>query len=161
MCRTAFLAVLWTIWRERNSRCFANLACHGETLPDRLKMIIALWVSIHPIFRGISMDLIVHILVEGGGFPITGRLTFVGCFCLWTFKKRPFGEAGSHVDPVWVAFVFSPVTVSLLLLLLLFSSGCWLVSLIILYCLASLMNINIKNNDDGDENANLKHRFRK
>lgn len=48
VCRTAFLAVLWTIWRERYSRTFENLACHGEILLDRLKMIIALWVSIHP-----------------------------------------------------------------------------------------------------------------
>lgn len=60
MWRTSFPAVLWFIWKERNSRCFEGKVLPVEAMSDGLKFSIASWVSILPHFRGISIYLIMQ-----------------------------------------------------------------------------------------------------
>ncbi|RWR75099.1 Reverse transcriptase zinc-binding domain-containing protein [Cinnamomum micranthum f. kanehirae] len=54
----SFLACVWTIWKERNRRCFEGIASSKEDLIFRLKFCIASWVSYLPDFWGLSTDAI-------------------------------------------------------------------------------------------------------
>ena len=56
MWRLSFLLVIWTIWKERNMRCFEGIACNESRLVEKLKFLGAFWVSILPYFRGYSLD---------------------------------------------------------------------------------------------------------
>ena len=58
--RTAFPALLWIIWKERNSRCFEDSSTSAEDLAYKLKFTIASLVSILPQFHGISIDVILR-----------------------------------------------------------------------------------------------------
>lgn len=57
--RSSFLVVLRTIWQETNARCFEDNQSSLESLVDRLKVTIASWVSILPLFKDIPFDFIV------------------------------------------------------------------------------------------------------
>lgn len=57
--RSSFLAVLRTVWKEWNARCFEDNQSSLESLGDRLKFTIASRESIFPLFRDIPFDFIV------------------------------------------------------------------------------------------------------
>ena len=50
-----FLAVHWTIWKERYSRCFEGAAISETCLVKKVKFLVALWLSISPSFSGYSI----------------------------------------------------------------------------------------------------------
>ena len=54
--RLSFLAVLWIMWKERNSRCFEGVASSVSCLVGKTKFLVALWVSISPSFKGYSRE---------------------------------------------------------------------------------------------------------
>ena len=56
----SFLAVIWTIWKERNSRCFEGIASNESRLMKKSKFLVAFWMSILHSFRGYSLDQIVY-----------------------------------------------------------------------------------------------------
>ena len=56
MWRLSFLAVIWTIWKERNLRCFKGIASSESNVVEKLKFFVALWVSINASFRGYSLQ---------------------------------------------------------------------------------------------------------
>lgn len=56
MWSSSFYAAIWCIWKERNARCFKAKTARAETLIDNIKFMVASWVSILPIFRGVSID---------------------------------------------------------------------------------------------------------
>ena len=41
MWRLSFLAVIWTIWNERNSRCFEGIASNESNLVEKSKFLVA------------------------------------------------------------------------------------------------------------------------
>lgn len=52
MWKTSFLTVIWTIWKERNSRCYKGVSSSKEAWLLRLnKSLVASWVFVLPIFR--------------------------------------------------------------------------------------------------------------
>lgn len=57
---SAFPAVVWTIWKERNSRCLKGIEILADVLIDMLNFLIASWLVILLQFQGISIDLILH-----------------------------------------------------------------------------------------------------
>ena len=71
MSRLSFLAVIWTIWKERNSRCFEGIAVSESRLVEKTKLLVALWVFILPSFKGYSLDQIVFHWKEVA-FSMTG-----------------------------------------------------------------------------------------
>lgn len=56
MWKASFLVLIWTIWKERNSRCFEGVSSPKETLAYRVKFFVASRVSVLPNFRGHSID---------------------------------------------------------------------------------------------------------
>eukprot|EP00268_Persea_americana_P001989 TRINITY_DN10594_c1_g1_i3.p2 TRINITY_DN10594_c1_g1~~TRINITY_DN10594_c1_g1_i3.p2 ORF type:complete len:169 (-),score=19.94 TRINITY_DN10594_c1_g1_i3:360-866(-) len=56
MWKTSFLVVIWTLWEERNSRCFKGVSSSKEAMAFKVKYLIASWVSVLPNFRGYSID---------------------------------------------------------------------------------------------------------
>ena len=57
--RLTFLAVIWTIWKERNSRCFEAVVTSENCLVEITMLTVAFWVAINPSFKGYSYDQIV------------------------------------------------------------------------------------------------------
>ena len=55
MWKLSFLAVIWIIWKESNTRCFKGIM-GVNSITDKIKLFVALWVSINPNFQGILLD---------------------------------------------------------------------------------------------------------
>lgn len=62
-----FLAVIWIIWKERNSRCFDGVDADESILKDRIKVTITSWVMSNSSFKGYSIVQIVRNLKEVAG----------------------------------------------------------------------------------------------
>ena len=56
--RISFMAILWVLWKERNSRCFEGQSTVTEMLINRVKFCVACWALTGPHFWGISIGLI-------------------------------------------------------------------------------------------------------
>ena len=56
MWKLSFFVVIWIIWKERNARCFKGIASCVNSIIDKIKLFVALWVSINPNFQGILLD---------------------------------------------------------------------------------------------------------
>ena len=63
MWKTSSLAVMWTLWKERNSRCFKGVSSSEEAVSSskealafKVEFLVASWVFVLPIFRGYSID---------------------------------------------------------------------------------------------------------
>lgn len=41
----SFLVIIWFLWKERNARCFEYKASSLDSLPEKIKFIVAYWVS--------------------------------------------------------------------------------------------------------------------
>lgn len=58
MWEFSLLTVIWSLWKERNLRCFDGRSSHWKGLVEKVKYLVPSWVLIHPIFRGFSLDLV-------------------------------------------------------------------------------------------------------
>ena len=58
--RLSFLACIWTIWKERNKRCFEGIDSSQEDLILNMKFCVASWVSHLPDFWGLPLDAIMY-----------------------------------------------------------------------------------------------------
>lgn len=56
MRKSAFLTVIWVIWKERNRRCLERVCSSEADLVSSIKFLVASWVSILPQCIGFSMD---------------------------------------------------------------------------------------------------------
>ena len=56
MWKLSFVVTLWTIWKERNVRHFEGKSSSVDSLPEKVKLLVALWVSPHPLFHDFSID---------------------------------------------------------------------------------------------------------
>ena len=56
MWRLSLIAFFWTVWKERNRRCFEGTSSSQEDLIFKMKFFVASWVSILPDFRDLSLD---------------------------------------------------------------------------------------------------------
>ena len=43
MSKFSFLAVIWTIWKERNRRCFEGLSSNESQMGEKIKHLVATW----------------------------------------------------------------------------------------------------------------------
>ena len=59
MWKLQFLAVIWTVWKERNAMCFEGIVSDVNSVSDKIKLSVAFWVSTNPLFHGISLDQII------------------------------------------------------------------------------------------------------
>ena len=56
MWKLSFLAVIWTVWKERNAKCFEGIVSSVNLVSDKIMLSIAFWVSANPLFHGISLE---------------------------------------------------------------------------------------------------------
>lgn len=54
----SFSAIIWSLWMEKNERCFGGRSSHLQALVDKPRFLVASWVLILPYFRGSSYDFI-------------------------------------------------------------------------------------------------------
>lgn len=55
----SFLAIIWSLWKERNTRCFEDKSCSMTSLAEKIKFSIAVRISILLNFRDFFVGLIV------------------------------------------------------------------------------------------------------
>lgn len=55
MWKLSFLAAIWSIWKERNRRCFEGKVANVNMVMEAVKRSVALWVSLLPQFKSILM----------------------------------------------------------------------------------------------------------
>lgn len=60
MWKLAFLAAIWTIWKESNARCFEGKSSDDLVLREKVKLLVAHWVTPLPYFNGILVNSIVN-----------------------------------------------------------------------------------------------------
>lgn len=58
MWRALLLEVIWAIRKARNRRCFDKKFSMTEGIAYTARFSVATWVSTHPLFHGLSMELI-------------------------------------------------------------------------------------------------------
>ena len=58
MWKLSFLVAIWSLWKERNSRCFKGKSLDVNKIADNVKHLVALWVSHLPLLKGISTNII-------------------------------------------------------------------------------------------------------
>lgn len=61
MRNLSFMAVVWSIWKERNRRCFDELSSKDNQLGENVKQIGAIWSSSLLHFKGISANSIIKL----------------------------------------------------------------------------------------------------
>lgn len=78
MRRTSFLATIWLIWNERNSRYFEGRLSSLDYLVEKIKIFVATWVSILPSFQDFSIGSILRSWDEIGfsSAPKAGGYSF-------------------------------------------------------------------------------------
>lgn len=52
----SFFAIIWTIWKERNWRCFEGKSLNLESIIDSSCVVVTSWVSILSEFWGLHID---------------------------------------------------------------------------------------------------------
>lgn len=58
MWRLSFLAIVWAIWKEKNSRCFEGRSSTMGDVVEKARLNVAIWASILSMFRGLPFDTI-------------------------------------------------------------------------------------------------------
>ena len=64
MRRLSFLAVIWIIWKEKNSRLFEKRSENCDSVMEKIKFLVASWLLINHHFKGYSLDQIMRNLKE-------------------------------------------------------------------------------------------------
>ena len=54
------VALIWSIWMERNDRIFSDKESHPQDLFERAKYLASVWASTDKSFRGFPLSLIVN-----------------------------------------------------------------------------------------------------
>ena len=55
MWKLSFLAMIWTIWKERNEHCFEGRSSDYWHLVERVRFRMALWIALLSQFRNIPL----------------------------------------------------------------------------------------------------------
>ena len=80
MRSVSFLATIWSIWKERNFVCYEGGSTDVNILVEKVKYLVALWVSSNPLFKGISVNSIIHNWKEVAfSHPQQTRVTPIWC----------------------------------------------------------------------------------
>ena len=53
-------ATLWAIWLERNNRIFEEVEATSESIWDRIRMWVAIWVHVCKDFKNIPFSLLIR-----------------------------------------------------------------------------------------------------
>lgn len=132
MWNFSLLAIIWSLWKERNVKCFdatsSSVEVVVEVVIDRAKFLVASRASVLPLFRGFSLDSILlnwkEVALQGDGVALAHSVfaflvsALLVCVGLDVFSLCIMGF-------VWVGGFFCWVSIPLLIVyiaLVLFSS---------------------------------------